>query len=192
MLFDATYEWISTQGWSLVPIDPDYGGGGVEAKFSPLEANVQDYDLAWATYMGYGVSGVCWRGPRLFEGPQSKAVVKKWTAWYKRYRDTLISDALIHIRRPDGQGIDGVLHANPAGGAQEGERGLFFAYNPTLKAVRTNVSVPLYYTGIDGAAASVSHEGGAATVVAVGRDFGMVLSVDIPARGYSWWVIHGT
>ena len=28
----------------------------MESKFRPLEANVLDYDLAWAQYMGYGVA----------------------------------------------------------------------------------------------------------------------------------------
>ena len=51
------------------------GGGENEAKFRPLEANVLDYDLAWAQDTGYGVAGVCWRGPRIFEGPNSKAAV---------------------------------------------------------------------------------------------------------------------
>ena len=77
------YEWLPTQGWSLLPIH-NYGGGTAEAAFSPLEENIADYDLAWAQYMGYGVSGVCWRGERVFEGPKSKASVAKWVRWYKR------------------------------------------------------------------------------------------------------------
>ena len=46
----------------------NYGGGTDEAKFRPLEANSFDYDLAWAQYMGYGVAGVCWRGPSTYSG----------------------------------------------------------------------------------------------------------------------------
>ena len=105
-----------------------------------MEANSFDYDLAWAQYMGYGVAGVCWRGPRIYEGPRSKAVVKRWIAFYNRYRQTLTSEMLIHVRRPDGQSIDAVLHANPASGAPE--KGLLFAFNPTDKAITSNVSVP--------------------------------------------------
>ena len=90
--------------------------------------------------MGYGVAGVCWRGPRIFEGPRSKAVVKRWIAFYNTHRETLTSEMLIHVRRPDGQSIDAVLHANPAAGAPE--KGLLFAFNPTDKAITSNVSVP--------------------------------------------------
>jgi hypothetical protein len=53
MLFDNSYEWITTQGWSFIPLD-NYGGGGAESAFRPLEINHVDYDLAWAQYMGYG------------------------------------------------------------------------------------------------------------------------------------------
>ena len=45
-IYDASYEWITTQGWSFLPLD-NYGGGGTEAKFRPLEVNYVDYDLAW-------------------------------------------------------------------------------------------------------------------------------------------------
>ena len=48
-------------------------------------------------------SQVCWRGPRVFEGPLSKAVVSKWIRFYNKYRETLTSEMLIHVRRPDGQ-----------------------------------------------------------------------------------------
>ena len=61
--------------------------------------------------MGYGVAGVCWRGPSIFEGPKSKALVTKWVAFYNKYRATLTSEMLIHVRRPDGQSIDAILHS---------------------------------------------------------------------------------
>ena len=53
--------------------------------------------------MGFGVAGVCWRGPSIFEGPKSKAVVSKWIGFYNKYRETLTTEMLIHVRRPDGQ-----------------------------------------------------------------------------------------
>ena len=52
MLYDVTYEWLTTQGWSFVPFG-NYGVGGAEVEFAPLEANAADYDLAWAIHMGY-------------------------------------------------------------------------------------------------------------------------------------------
>lgn len=50
MIYDNSFEWITTQGWSFLPLD-NYGGGAAEAKFRPLEVNVVDYDLAWAQYL---------------------------------------------------------------------------------------------------------------------------------------------
>ena len=54
MIYDNSFEWITTQGWSFLPLD-NYGGGAAEAKFRPLEVNVVDYDLAWAQYCTYPV-----------------------------------------------------------------------------------------------------------------------------------------
>ena len=41
MVYDNTFEWIATQGWSFLPLD-GYGGGGTEAQFRPLEENAFD------------------------------------------------------------------------------------------------------------------------------------------------------
>ena len=191
MLFDATFEWLPTQGWSLVPIE-NYGGGGAEAAFAPLEDNTEDYDLAWASYMGYGVAGVCWRGRQIYDGPKSKAVVTQWAAFYKRYRSTLINSKLIHVRRPDGQSLDAILHANPSpsGGAQK-ERGILFAFNPTTAPVSANVTVGLYYTGLtDTAMLSPADDSAAAASYSLRRDFSISVPMDIPANGYAWWAVR--
>ena len=50
--------------------------------------------------------------------PRLTIVVKKWIAFYNKYRSTLTSEMLIHVRRPDGQSLDAILHANPAPAAQ--------------------------------------------------------------------------
>ena len=57
---------------------------------------------------------------------------------------------LIHVRRPDGQNIDAILHANPAAGAAE--KGLLFAFSPTNRPSTATVSVNLYYTGLEATA----------------------------------------
>ena len=189
MLFDATYEWLPTQGWSLVPLEP-YGVDNIQSTaastFSPLEENVVDYDYAWAMYMGYGVSGVCWRGKKIFEGPKSQAVVTKWVTWYKKYRDTLTSELLIHVRRPDGQGLDGILHANPKGGMVSGEkeRGILFMFNPTGYDIVENVTINLYYTGLE----TVALLNG--TKYVLERDYTVVVEVKVLAESYAWWVVQ--
>jgi len=176
MVFDSSYEWITTQGWSFIPLDPylwipaatvnsqvistAHPGVGLisDTEVAASRASsvrwrrttqyilllhvifllsnlltcrcgLQDYDMAWAQYMGLGVAGgtlyfqflllqllllllhslllifaaVCWRGPRIFEGPVSKAIVSSWIGFYKKYRATLTSELLVHVRRPDGQ-----------------------------------------------------------------------------------------
>jgi hypothetical protein len=195
MIYDNSYEWITTQGWSFIPLD-NYAGGGVEAAFRPLETNFVDYDLAWAQYMGMGVAGVCWRGPNIFEGPKSKAIVQKWIRFYNRYRETLTSEMLVHVRRPDGQNIDAILHANPRPGAQE--QGILFAFNPTDRPITANITVPLYYTGLVDAVmlspGDVDTEAFDAAGELVGqvyklrRDYTVVMEMTIAASGYSWWV----
>ncbi len=36
--------------------------------------------------------------------PQTRAIVRKWVDWFKRYRDILTSD-IIHCGRPTGRSI---------------------------------------------------------------------------------------
>ena len=48
---------------------------------------------------------------RIYDADATKAVVKKWVGFYKRHREILESD-IIHLRRPDGRGLDGIMHVN--------------------------------------------------------------------------------
>ncbi len=59
------------------------------------------YNRALAQYLGAGVAA-CYRGYRLYDNNNTKAMVKKWVDFYKKYRDILTSD-IIHVRRPDMQ-----------------------------------------------------------------------------------------
>lgn len=163
--------------------------------------------------MGYGVAGVCWRGPRIFEGPISKAIVKNWIGFYNRYRDTLTSDMLIHVRRPDGQNLDAILHANPS---SDKAKGLLFVFNPTDAAITTNLSVPLYYTGLSESATVVRGNNNTSSLdttsnlrlsshvafplldeveveevnVPLRRDYSIAVEMTVSASGYAWWVIN--
>ena len=85
----------------------------------------------------------CCRGPRLYDTEQTKALVKGWVAWYKKYRAILNSD-IIHVRRPDARDVDCILHVNR--GLKE--RGLVLVFNPTPKPMKRILRLPLYYTGL--------------------------------------------
>lgn len=76
--------------------------GGAAAEFEPLSQHLLEYEWALAQYLGYGVAA-CYRGPELYDSPETMAVVQKWVTFYKTYRDILISD-IVHVRRPDMQG----------------------------------------------------------------------------------------
>eukprot|EP01044_Picomonas_judraskeda_P025110 COSAG03_NODE_7162_length_956_cov_0.957993_1_plen_252_part_10 len=79
-------------------------------------------------YFGFGVMP-CWRGPALYDDASSKAAITKWVRFYKTHRDILSSD-IIHLRRADHQGIDAILHVNPA----LPTKGLAMIFNPMPEA----------------------------------------------------------
>jgi hypothetical protein len=76
-----------------------YHGGGDAATIEPIADNLQEYEWVLATYFGTGVLAA-YRGHRLYDpaSPASKALVKKWVAFFKAHRAILNSD-IIHIRR---------------------------------------------------------------------------------------------
>ncbi len=67
----------------------------------------------------------------------------QWVAFYKQYRQILDSD-IIHLRRPDGQDWDGIMHVNP----QSKRKAFISVYNPLDIAIEREIEVPLYYTGL--------------------------------------------
>lgn len=62
-------------------------------------------------HMSFGV-GACYRGPGLYDTPHVRDMVKSWVSWFKLHRRILTAD-IIHLRRPDGQSIDGIVHVDP-------------------------------------------------------------------------------
>jgi hypothetical protein len=149
-----------------------------------MSQHLAEYNMALAQYLGAGVAA-CYRGPRLYDTPQVAAVVTGWVSVYKKYRDIINSD-LIHVRRPDGQGIDGWLHAN---GALPDAVGWAIFFNPTDAPLTQVLDVPLYYTGIS-ATALVSQEDGPAVALAVARDYSVAINMTIPAQGVTWFAIR--
>ena len=65
------------------------------------------YELAIAMHMSFGVAA-CYRGPGLYDTPAVATMVNSWVSWFKEHRRVLTAD-IIHIRRPDGQGVDGIV-----------------------------------------------------------------------------------
>ena len=97
------------------------------------------------------------------------------------------------MRRPDGQSIDAVLHANsaPAGGPVAGERGIVFAFNPTTTDLVANLTVPLYYTGLtETAKVSLEDSSNQSSVLQLRRDYTVIIEATVAAGGYAWWAIR--
>jgi hypothetical protein len=181
-LFDGTWEKTPSMGWMMVPL-VEYQGGGAAATIEPLKNHLQDYGLHLANNFGYGAQA-CYRGSRLYDSPETEAVVKKWVSWFKSHRDILESD-VIHLRRADGSQLDGIVHVNPA----LPTKALAVIYNPTKKQVTEQVEVPLYYSGLRKRATIVQEEGKAfpATLSSEGN---VVLKVKVAPQSCTWFTFQ--
>jgi hypothetical protein len=181
-IFDGTWEKTPSMGWMFVPLT-EYQGGGAAATIEPLKDHLEHYETRLANLFGAGVQA-CYRGPRLYDAPETRAVVKKWVSFYKEHRAILDSD-LIHLRRADGRDWDGWLHVNP----RLPERGLAFLYNPLSEPIHRTVRLPLYYTGLSSEAA-VQREGGKSDKIGLARDYSTEVEVQIPAHSRTWFLIR--
>jgi len=181
-IFDGTWEKTPSMGWMFVPLT-EYQGGGAAATIEPLKDHVPHYEQRLANLFGAGVMA-CYRGPRLYDTDETRAVVKRWVDFYKKHREVLNAD-LLHLRRADGRDLDYFLHVNPAGN----EKGLLMVYNPLEQEVTRTLRVPLYYTGKTDTA-SVSERDGAARTFKLDRAYDIELLVNVPARGVTWFVVE--
>jgi hypothetical protein len=181
-IFDGTWEKAPSMGWMFVPLTV-YQGGGAAATIEPLKDHLEHYETRLANLFGAGVQA-CYRGPRLFDSNETKAVVKRWVDFYKAHRAILDSD-LIHLRRADGRDWDGWLHVNPA----LKERGLAMIYNPLNEPIQRRIRLPLYYTGLTNRAV-IRWEDGHSETVALARDYSAQVTANVPARGRVWLTLN--
>lgn len=181
-MFDGTWNKTASMGWMFVPLS-EYQGGGEAATIEPLDQHRDHYEARFANLLGYGVQA-CYRGPRLYDTEATKALVKKWVAFYKDHREVLDGD-IIHLSRANGLDWDGILHVNPQGR----EKGLLMLYNPLDQPVQRELSIPLYYTGLTSAVV-IRERAAAPRTFNIGRDYRVALPVNIPARGHTWFVME--
>lgn len=181
-IYDGTWYKPSSMGWMFVPL-VEYQGGGAAATLEPLHEHLDAYGTHLAQNFLSGVQA-CYRGPRLYDTDETKAVVKKWVTLYKKHRAILDSD-VIHLRRPDGNDYDGLLHVNP----NLAEKGFAVINNPLHATLETQITLPLYYTGLT-KEARIRHEGGAAKRYRLNAKGEVVVTVKIPAQGLTWFVIE--
>lgn len=179
-IYDGTWEKTPSMGWMFVPL-VEYHGGGPAATIEPLRDHLPHYEQRLANLFGAGVQA-CYRGPQLYDTPETQTLVKKWVDFYKRHRRILDSD-IIHLRRPDGRDYDAILHVDPTGE----EKGLLMVYNPLDTPIERMLKVDLYYTGLR-EQATVSENGKAGNVMHLDGSV-LHLPVSIPANGQVWFVL---
>lgn len=182
-IHDGTWEKTPSMGWMFVPLT-QYHGGGAAATIEPLRDHLDHYELMLASNLALGVQA-CYRGPRLYDGEQTRALVRKWVGWFKEYRDILESD-LIHGRRADGRDIDWMLHVNPF----LPRKGMLIVFNPLDEPITgRSLRVPLYYTGLTDVA-SIREQEGPARRCELDRQYRVDLTIDLPPKGITWFVIE--
>ena len=143
------------------------------------------YRRMFESNLGYGAQA-CWRGPRLFDGEETKAMVQAQVRWYLQHRMILESD-VIHSssRRPDGQDLDWVLHSS----SRCDPPGMLVAYNPTPAARKRIVPLNLYYTGLKERTIATNQDGEVYDLVVDPRGHTAV-EVDVPAGGMAWFTFR--
>ena len=70
-----------------------------------VDQAAQDQLTTWHTEHAQA----CYRGPRLFDTGETKALVMKWVTFCKAHREVIDMGDLIHLRRPDGRDWDGII-----------------------------------------------------------------------------------
>lgn len=181
-IYDGSWTKTPSMGWMHVPL-AQYHGGGAAATIEPLHEHLDHYQQMMHCNLGLGVQAH-YRGPRLFDAPETRDMVQATIRWFKKYRDILESD-LIHGRRADGSDLDWMLHVDPRGK----EKGMLMVYNPLPTQETKDLAINLYYTGLSDVA-QVSLEGGPSVAHKISRDDTIDLEVSVPANGMSWYVIQ--
>ncbi len=183
-IFDGTREKTPSMGWMFVPLT-EYHGGGAAATIEPLNEHLGHYAKMLASNLGNGVQA-CYRGPRLYDTDSTREMVKEWVDFYKKHRDILESD-VIHTssRRADGRDLDWMFHANPA----LDEKGFLMIFNPTAKAIRKDIRISVYYTGLT-TIAKVRGENGKIESIKISRDYFITLPVEIGAGEETYFIIE--
>ncbi|MFN7339650.1 MAG: hypothetical protein ACK5VI_01030 [Opitutia bacterium] len=182
-IFDGTWSRTPSMGWMFVPLS-QYHGGGAAATIEPLDTHLDHYRRMMLSNLAFGVQA-CYRGPRLFDTPRTREMVRETVAWYKRHRAILESD-LVHLRRADGVDWDGAVHVNP----KLPERAMLVAFNPTAKPMTREILVPLHYAGLSETCVAQLGEDGPRQTLRLDAQRRARVQVTLPAEGFVWMVFR--
>lgn len=177
VIYDATFYTIPSAAWSQLPMATyDFTSSFDLERFSAGVGGQLALGIATFIYQPPGAS--------FLPSPAVSPILSQWASFFKANRVLLSSGDVIHVRRPDGQGVDIILHARAGADVP----GLLVLTNPTPAAITTTVTVPLYYTGLaPGSAATVAWSGGANTPVQLDWRARVVLqNVTVSPRSIAW------
>ncbi len=180
-IYDGTHNKLPTMGWMFVPLT-EYHGGGAAATIEPLCEHLDHYRMMLNNNLMAGVQA-SYRGKRIYDTDETKAMVKDSIDIYKAHR-AIFESPIVHLRRPDGRDYDGYLHVNP----DLDEKGMLVLFNPLNEDITPKIRVPLTFTGIEGMA-SVAPYGENAILCPLNRDDTATVQVTVPANDYTWLVI---
>ena len=181
-IYDGTWAKTPSMGWMFVPLT-EYHGGGAAATIEPLADHLDHYERMLAGNLAMGVQA-CYRGPRLYDTPATRDLVKTWVDWFKANRDILESD-MIHGRRADGRDVDWMLHVNPTLDTP----GMLVAFNPLDHEVTRNLDANLYYIGLTDHAVA-RYPDATTKSLTLDRAYHATIQVTIPARAMTWVAIE--
>lgn len=181
-IFDGTWESAPSMRWSFIPL-AQYHGGGAAATIEPLDSHLDHYEMMLVSNLGMGIQSAL-RGPRLYDTEKTKEMVSRVVGWYKKYRDILESD-ILHLRRADGRDIDYMMHVNPT----LKEKGFLLVFNPTDRAIRKKIKIPLYYSGIS-SHAHIREKESQPVKLKLNRAYEVEWEVEVEPNWYNWYVIE--
>jgi hypothetical protein len=180
-IYDGTWHKTPTMGWMTLQLVGFYTNDA-RVGLEPLSQNLDRYEVGLFQHLASGCQFTV-RGNRLYDTPETKAMISKWVNWFKQHREILTSD-IIHIARPTGRDLDAILHANP----DVEEKGMLIVFNPTEKPITKRMKVPLYYTGLKGKA-TLTDQNGKISNLELNDKQETFVSVTLPAGGFSWFVL---
>jgi hypothetical protein len=181
-IYDGTWFKLPTMGGISLQLTGFYTNDP-RVGLEPLNENIKRYEQTLIQYLASGAS-FNFLGKRLYDTPETKAMVVKWLNWAKEYRDILTSE-IIHISRPTGRDLDCIMHVSPF----IKHKGIAIVFNPTDRDIEKQIEIPLYYTGLN-KKANVTDENKRTKSYKLNENRELMLPVKVKAQGIAWFVIE--
>jgi hypothetical protein len=184
-------------------------GYDTNATLAPLEEHLSELNWALSQTFGTGVMAQL-RSRKLYDGPQSKALLKRWISWFRKYQGILSQDfvtlslttSCVNKTKPTMRcsldpsiGIDAIIHhGSPGIRADFPERAMVMVWNPAQVAFKGSLAAPLYYSGLTHAAGvrtvGVSYAGATPVRVPLPSTNSVDLDIQLGPRELTWIVIE--